>query len=161
MSSVPGERSFAQRDIGPSKARRYLIASFFFVVISRLHHALESSNLLGMRPKSKSSVSESAQKPAAGWSALTTRSHWWPCTNRRHRPLQWTTRCDVVHTKSGPRPVFPSKISVGSELAKLCNWHKETTTSRGALATGTRTQACSTAVSKVIGPLRTRGSTGI
>ena len=35
--------------------------------------------------------------------------------------------CDVVHTKSGPRPVFPSKISVGSELAKLCNWHKETT----------------------------------
>ena len=31
--------------------------------------------------------------------------------------------CDVV----GPRPVFPSKISVGSELAKLCNWHKETT----------------------------------
>ena len=35
--------------------------------------------------------------------------------------------CDVVHTKFGPRPVFPSKISVGSELAKLCNWHKETT----------------------------------
>ena len=35
--------------------------------------------------------------------------------------------CAVVHTKSGPRPVFPSKISVGSELAKLCNWHKETT----------------------------------
>ena len=35
--------------------------------------------------------------------------------------------CDVVHTKSGPCPVFPSKISVGSELAKLCNWHKETT----------------------------------
>ena len=35
--------------------------------------------------------------------------------------------CDVVHTKSGPRPVFASKISVGSELAKLCNWHKETT----------------------------------
>ena len=35
--------------------------------------------------------------------------------------------CDVVQTKSGPRPVFPSKISVGSELAKLCNWHKETT----------------------------------
>ena len=30
-------------------------------------------------------------------------------------------------TKSGPRPVFPSKISVGSELAKLCNWHKKTT----------------------------------
>ena len=30
--------------------------------------------------------------------------------------------CDVVHTKSGPRPVFPSKTSVGSELAKLCNW---------------------------------------
>ena len=27
--------------------------------------------------------------------------------------------CDVVHTKFGPRPVFPSKISVGSELAKL------------------------------------------
>jgi hypothetical protein len=35
--------------------------------------------------------------------------------------------CDVVQTKSGPRPVFPSKISVGSELVKLCNWHKETT----------------------------------
>ena len=27
--------------------------------------------------------------------------------------------CDVVHTKSGPRPVFPSKISVGSELANF------------------------------------------
>ena len=26
--------------------------------------------------------------------------------------------CDVVHTKSGPRPVFPSKISVG-RYAKL------------------------------------------
>ena len=35
--------------------------------------------------------------------------------------------CDVVRTKSGPRPVFTSKISVGSELAKLCNWHKDTT----------------------------------
>ena len=35
--------------------------------------------------------------------------------------------CDVVQTKSGARPVFPSKISVGTELAKLCNWHKETT----------------------------------
>ena len=33
--------------------------------------------------------------------------------------------CDVVNTKSGPRPVFPSKISVGSELAKLCNWLRQ------------------------------------
>ena len=39
--------------------------------------------------------------------------------------------CDVVHTKSGPRPVFPSKISVGSELAKLCNWHKGDYQTRG------------------------------
>ena len=79
--------------------------------IARSHPALESINLPAMPTKSKRSFSKSAQKPLQSKAASLYR-------RQRH-----------------PRPVlFPSKFSVGSELAKLCNWHKRLPNSRLATA---------------------------
>ena len=56
--------------------------------------------------QSEAFTSKSRPPRSAEWSASTTQSHWWPCINRRHRPLQWTIHLPAAVCVAGVRALL-------------------------------------------------------